>query len=222
MVGKTNCSEFALDIHTANRLVGVTRNPLDTGRTSGGSSGGDSAAVAAGFSMFGLGTDYGASLRWPAHCTGVVTIRPSAGRISSDGLLPNDSAHLVKPVNSLSVRGLAHTVGPIARSVSDVWTLLADRPTSTHSRAESKPADCESPGSQTSEMYRQGPTLCRRSPMQPVASPAPEPPSSSDTRPGSMRLLPRCKRCAVDGLVDVERLAVGREDLLADTTRTWL
>ena len=223
MVGKTNCSEFALDIHTANRLVGVTRNPLDTGRTSGGSSGGDSAAVAAGFSMFGLGTDYGASLRWPAHCTGVVTIRPTAGRISSDGLLPNDSAHLVKPVNSLSVRGLAHTVGPIARSVSDVWTLLA-----VLADLDSQPRRVETSRLRVAWFTDVGNVSARADVVQAIADAAGRLASAGATveqrhPPGINEAAATLQEMrAVDGLVDVERLAAGREDLLADTTRTWL
>src|SRR4029079_9310947 len=63
MVGKSNCPEFAMDVHTRIELFGETLNPVHPGRTPGGSSGGDSAAVAAGMVAFGLGTDYGGSIR---------------------------------------------------------------------------------------------------------------------------------------------------------------
>ena len=223
MVGKTNCSEFAMDIHTANRLVGVTRNPLDTGRTSGGSSGGDSAAVAAGFSMFGLGTDYGASLRWPAHCTGVLTIRPTVGRIPSEGLLPNDSGHLAKPMNSLSVRGLAHTLGPIARSVSDLRTLLSVLADFDQQRQRIDPSRLR-----VAWFTNVGDVSARADLARAVEEAADSLAGAGATveqrhPPGINEAATTMREMrAVDGLVDVERLAAGREDLLADTTRTWL
>ncbi len=78
LIGKSNCSEFGMgNLHTGNRVFGETRNPWSASRTPGGSSGGESAAVAAGLTSFGVGTDFGGSVRWPAHCTGVVSLRPS-------------------------------------------------------------------------------------------------------------------------------------------------
>src|SRR5207248_11155203 len=79
MLGKTNCPEFALDPVTDNRLFGLTLNPVDETVTVGGSSGGDAAAVASNCSVFGIGSDYGGSIRWPAQCVGIVGMRPTLG-----------------------------------------------------------------------------------------------------------------------------------------------
>lgn len=109
LLGKSNCPEFALDMHTWNRVFGGTRNPRDDRYTSGGSSGGDSAAVASGCSAFGIGTDYGGSIRWPAHCTGLVSLRPTVGVVPTTGQLPYSSAGPLPAANSLSVQiGRAH------------------------------------------------------------------------------------------------------------------
>ncbi|MDT7664433.1 MAG: amidase, partial [Pseudonocardiales bacterium] len=120
VLGKTNCSEFAVDIHTANPLFGATLNPVDRSRTPGGSSGGDAAAVAAGLAPFGLGTDFGGSLRWPAHCTGVCTVRPTPGLVPGAGVLP----HTGWPPNPALMLHLLMTVGPLERKVADLVTLL--------------------------------------------------------------------------------------------------
>jgi len=125
LLGKTNCSEFAVDTHAGNLLFGDTRNPLDTTRTPGGSSGGDSAAVCSGMASFGIGTDLGGSIRWPAHCTGTVSFRPTVGRLPGTGTLPYDTSVPVGPPNSGSFLHRYMTFGPIARTVADV-ELLAD------------------------------------------------------------------------------------------------
>jgi Asp-tRNA(Asn)/Glu-tRNA(Gln) amidotransferase A subunit family amidase len=125
MIGKTNCPEFALDLNTSNRLFGQTRNPLDLSRTPGGSSGGDSAAVAANCAAFGVGTDYGGSIRWPAHCTGLASLRPTPGIVPGTGQLPFTSlATPLPPPNSLSVQGQQQVISPIARSVEDLFPIL--------------------------------------------------------------------------------------------------
>lgn len=120
VLGKANCSEFAVDIHTANPLFGATLNPADRTRTPGGSSGGDAAAVAAGLAPFGLGTDFGGSLRWPAHCTGVCTVRPTPGLVPGAGVLP----HTGWPPNPALMLHRLMTVGPLARTVADLVALL--------------------------------------------------------------------------------------------------
>lgn len=125
LLGKTNTSEFAVDTHAGNRLFGDTRNPLDPQRTPGGSSGGDSCAVASGMASFGIGTDLGGSIRWPAHCTGVVSFRPTVGRLPGTGALPYDTSAPMGPPNSGSFLHRYMTAGPIARTVADV-ELLAD------------------------------------------------------------------------------------------------
>ena len=78
LLGKTNCPEFGMFRYTRNSLFGGTRNPLGP-VTVGGSSGGEAAAIASGCSALGVGTDFGGSVRWPAHCTGILALRPTAG-----------------------------------------------------------------------------------------------------------------------------------------------
>jgi Asp-tRNA(Asn)/Glu-tRNA(Gln) amidotransferase A subunit family amidase len=124
LMGKTNCPEFALDLHTSNKLFGDTRNPWDLTCTPGGSSGGDSAAVASGCAGFGIGTDYGGSIRWPAHCTGLVSIRPTPGIVPGTGQIPFSTDSALPPPNSLSVQGQQQLISPIARTVDDLLFLL--------------------------------------------------------------------------------------------------
>lgn len=71
ILGTTNCPEFLMAYETDNNLYGKTNNPWDLSRTAGGSSGGESAAIAAGLSAAGLGSDGGGSVRTPAHFTGI-------------------------------------------------------------------------------------------------------------------------------------------------------
>ena len=124
LLGKTNTSEFAMDIQTDNVVFGPTRNPWDLTRTPGGSSGGESAAVAAGCSALGIGTDYGGSLRWPAHCTGTLALRPTAGRVPGTGHLPSRSPLDPPPPNSAALHGELHVVGSLARTVDDLELAL--------------------------------------------------------------------------------------------------
>ena len=126
LLGKTNCSEFAVETHSRNPLFGDTWNPWDTTLTSGGSTGGDSAAVASGMSTFGLGTDFGGSIRWPAHCTGLSSLRPTVGLIPETGLLPYvppADGGLPAP-NSMSALHRLGSVAWLARSVADLGVLL--------------------------------------------------------------------------------------------------
>src|SRR4029079_1615726 len=80
-VGKTNTPEFGAGSQTFNRVFGATRNPWDTARTCGGSSGGAATALAAGMVALADGSDMGGSLRNPASFCGVVGLRPSPGRV---------------------------------------------------------------------------------------------------------------------------------------------
>lgn len=105
VVGITACSEFGMDSATTSRLWGVTRNPWNLDKTPGGSSGGSSAAVAAGLVPLATGTDAGGSIREPAAFTGIVGLKPSHGRIPKMNGFSNWSVH----------GALARTVADAAR-----------------------------------------------------------------------------------------------------------
>lgn len=112
LVGKTNCPEFALSAETVNDLFGRTTNPWNTARTSGGSSGGEAAAISAGLSPLGIGTDLGGSNRLPSHYCNTVGFKPTYGRIPLTGSWPEIMSRRMH-------------VGPIARSVRDVGLALS-------------------------------------------------------------------------------------------------
>lgn len=114
ILGTTNCPEFLMAYETANLLHGRTCNPWDLERTPGGSSGGESAAIAAGLSAAGLGSDSGGSVRVPAHCTGICSLKPTPGRIPGQG-------HLPPCVGPFSILG---AIGPMARTIKDVALLF--------------------------------------------------------------------------------------------------
>jgi Asp-tRNA(Asn)/Glu-tRNA(Gln) amidotransferase A subunit family amidase len=114
ILGTTNCPEFLMAYESDNRLYGRTANPWDTERTAGGSSGGESAAIAAGLSAGGLGSDSGGSVREPAHFTGICSLKPTPGRVPSRGHLPACDG-------PFSILG---AIGPMARTVRDVTLLF--------------------------------------------------------------------------------------------------
>jgi Asp-tRNA(Asn)/Glu-tRNA(Gln) amidotransferase A subunit family amidase len=117
VTGKANLHEFAWGVTSQNPWYGTVQNPRLPGRTTGGSSGGNAAALAAGLCDLGLGTDTGCSIRLPASCCGVVGLKPSWGRVPADGVFPLCPSF--------------DTVGPMARSVAHVaamWSALTGEP----------------------------------------------------------------------------------------------
>ncbi len=114
ILGTTNCPEFLMAYETANLLHGRTRNPWDLERSPGGSSGGESAAIAAGMSAAGLGSDSGGSVRVPAHFTGICALKPTPGQIPGRG-------HLPPCVGPFSILG---AIGPMARTIGDVALMF--------------------------------------------------------------------------------------------------
>ena len=123
LLGKTNCPEWGMFGYTRNSLFGETRNPVGP-VTPGGSSGGEAAAIAAHCSPLGLGTDFGGSVRWPAHCTGIFALRPTAGRVPSTGQLPAPSMEEPFLPNEVTLQGRVQVVGPLARSIEDLELAL--------------------------------------------------------------------------------------------------
>lgn len=107
LLGKTNLPEFSYWIESDNLLSGRSNNPWDLTRTPGGSSGGESAAIAAGMSPLGLGTDLAISVRGPAAQTGIVSLKATHGRVPMTGIWPR------------APRRFWH-VGPMARSIRDL------------------------------------------------------------------------------------------------------
>eukprot|EP00166_Cyanidium_caldarium_P002392 ctg_2359.g438 len=110
LMGKTVMDEFGMGSSTETCAYGMTRNPVDTTRTPGGSSGGSAAAAAAHMALAALGSDTGGSVRQPASFCGVVGMKPSYGRVSRNGLIAYASS--------------LDTVGPMGRTVGDVALCL--------------------------------------------------------------------------------------------------
>src|SRR5437870_1152996 len=125
-VGKTNLHEFAFGTTNEDSAFGPARHPHDPNRSPGGSSGGSAASVADGMCFASMGTDTGGSIRIPSAACGLVGLKPTAGELSTDGVVPLSST-------------LDH-IGPLCRSVEDA-TILYDVLRGGNSRPAGKPID---------------------------------------------------------------------------------
>ena len=114
LLGTTNCPEFLMAYETDNLLYGRTANPWSLDHSAGGSSGGEAAAIAAGMSAGGLGSDSGGSVRAPAHFCGICSLKPTPGLVPGRG-------HLPPCVGPFSILG---AIGPMARTIADVALLF--------------------------------------------------------------------------------------------------
>jgi amidase len=114
ILGVTNTPELLMAWETDNLLYGRTNSPWDLERTSGGSSGGEAAAIAAGMSAGGVGSDGGGSIRVPAHFSGICGLKPTPGRIPATGHFPVSAGPFA----------LIGVVGPMARAATDLKVLF--------------------------------------------------------------------------------------------------
>jgi amidase len=161
VLARTNMPDLGLRINTESSLFGATHNPWRHGVTAGGSSGGEAAALASGMSPIGLGNDIGGSLRNPAYCCGVASIKPSRGRVPQG----NPSSLLEAPLTSqvMLVEGvLARHVGDVRRGLEVLMGAHHRDPQSLdaplHGRPVSKRAALlpEPPGGETHPHVAEG------------------------------------------------------------------
>ena len=114
ILGVTNTPELLMAWETDNLLYGRTNNPWDLSRTPGGSSGGESAAIASGCSAGGVGSDGGGSIREPAHFCGICGLKATPGRIPATGHFPHSAGPFA----------LTGVIGPMARTMGDLKILF--------------------------------------------------------------------------------------------------
>ncbi|RLC33904.1 MAG: amidase [Deltaproteobacteria bacterium] len=114
IMGKTNVPEAAMWVESYNHVYGRTKNPYDLSRGVGGSSGGEGAIIASGASPFGIGSDVGGSIRYPAAFNGIPAHKPTGGRVSGYGHWPEAKGPIAR----------YNTYGPMARRVADLAPLL--------------------------------------------------------------------------------------------------
>lgn len=123
VLGKTNMAMLAADWQTDSPIFGTANNPWDPERTPGGSSGGSGAAVAAGLTPLGLGSDLGGSVRVPAHFCGIYGLKPTEHRVSSFGHIPD--WHIPGVAGDRPLIQHMGTYGPLARSIEDLDLCLS-------------------------------------------------------------------------------------------------
>jgi amidase len=161
VLARTNMPDLGLRLNTESSLFGPTHNPWKHGYTTGGSSGGEAAAIASGMSPLGLGNDIGGSLRNPAYCCGVASIKPSRGRIAQG----NPSALYEMAVNAqfMLVDGvLARTVGDVRRGLEAVMGAHHGDPQSVDVPLQGRPVSKrvalvpEPPGGETNKDVAEG------------------------------------------------------------------
>jgi len=113
-IARTNLPDLLFAFESDNLIFGRTNNPYDPTRTSGGSSGGEAALIAACGSPFGLGSDAAGSVRLPAHYCGIASLKPTSGRLARTGHVPAAGGWLE----------MVWQIGPMARRVEDLWTMM--------------------------------------------------------------------------------------------------
>ena len=137
ILGKTNTPELTLEYETMNEIYGRTNNPYNIAKSPGGSSGGEAAAIAAGCSAFGIGSDTAGSIRLPAHFCGISGIKPTKGRVpATGGIIPND----IGIVDELT------QLGPLTRNVEDLNLIMKIIKGPDGSDPNTVPVDWPDPG----------------------------------------------------------------------------